>query len=78
MHLYSSEELADLFQGCRVIELAGSNVTAFEGSATIEEVAADQKAWSTVVELERRLNRAPGLVDNGSHIIMVTRRRADD
>ena len=74
MHLFTSEELRDLLPGCRVLEIAGSNVTAYEGSTAIEEVSDDPEAWETAVRLERELNRQPGLVDTGSHIIMAARR----
>ncbi len=55
-------------------DISGSNVTTFEGSAALSEVATDPKAWETIVSLERRMNTEPGLVDTGSHIILVTRR----
>ena len=71
MHMFTSEELRDFLPGCDVLELAGSNVTAYEGSAAIEEVSDDPQAWETAVRLERELSRRPGLVDSGSHIIMV-------
>ena len=74
MHMYTSGELRGLLPGCTVLELAGSNVTTFEGSAALSEVAADPKAWKTAVSLERRMNTEPGLVDTGSHIILVARR----
>ena len=74
MHLFTSDELRRLLPGCRVLELAGSNVTTFEGSKTIDEVLGDQQAWATAVELERALNSRPGLVDNGSHIILAAQR----
>ncbi len=74
MHLYSSDELRKLIPESKVLELAGSNVTAFEGSTTIDEVFEDHQAWSTAVQLEKRLNHMPGLVDNGSHIIMAAER----
>ena len=78
MHLYTSGELRELLPGCRTLELAGSNVTIFEGSTDIEEVFGDQQAWSTVVRLERELNSRPGLVDSGSHMIMASQRLGDD
>lgn len=72
MHLYTSEELARLLEPCTVVTLAGSNVTAVEGDAAFDNVvAADPGAWQTVVEVERRLCREPGLVDTGSHLIVV-------
>jgi ubiquinone/menaquinone biosynthesis C-methylase UbiE len=74
MHLYTSDELAELFQPCEVLAVAGSNVTAVEGDPLLEDVAADAAAWSTTVEIERRLCRQPGLVDTGSHLIVVARR----
>lgn len=78
MHLYTSGELRSLLPGCRTLELAGSNVTAFEGSTAIEEILGERQAWSTVVRLERELNRRPGLVDTGSHMIMASQRLGDD
>jgi ubiquinone/menaquinone biosynthesis C-methylase UbiE len=74
MHLYTAAELHDLFSPCDVLDVAGSNVTAYEGSPAIEEIAADPAAWETVVRLERELCRAPGLVDAGSHIILAARK----
>lgn len=74
MHLYSSGELATLFESCAVLALAGSNASAVEGDPAFEQVAADAGAWATAVELERRLCRQPGLVDTGSHLIAVVQR----
>ena len=74
MHLFSSDELRQLLPQCKVLEVAGSNVTAFEGSTTIDEVLGDQQAWSTAVQIEKRLNRVSGLVDSGSHIIVAAQR----
>lgn len=74
MHLFTSEELRGFLPGCEVLEIAGSNVTAYEGSTAIEEVFDDPQAWETAVRLERELNGRPGLVDTGSHIIMAARR----
>ena len=74
MHLFTSEELRKLLPSCEVLELAGSNVTAYEGSTALEAVVEDSQAWETAVSLERTLNSRPGLVDTGSHIIMTARR----
>lgn len=74
MHLYTAAELPLLFTGCAVLEIAGSNVTTFEGAAGFEQVAADADAWATIVELERALNHEPGLLDSGGHIIAALRR----
>ena len=38
MHLYTSDELRSLLPHCRVMEMAGSNVSVVEGSATFQEV----------------------------------------
>ena len=74
MHMYTSRELGSLLPGCTMLEIAGSNVTTFEGSAALSEAATDPKAWETIVSLEHGMNTEPGLVDTGSHIILVTRR----
>ena len=74
MHLFTGDEVRRLLPGVSVLELAGSNVTTFEGSTTIDEVASDQQAWDTAIKIERELNNRPGLVDSGSHIIMVAQR----
>ena len=74
MHMYTSDELRSLLPECQALEVAGSNVTDYEGSTTIDEVMRDPQAWSTVVRLERELNSRPGLVDSGSHIIMAAQR----
>ncbi|MCH7706814.1 MAG: class I SAM-dependent methyltransferase [Chloroflexi bacterium] len=77
MHLFSAEEITSLLteHGCEVLEIAGSNVTATEGSPAIETVALDLKTWATAIELERRLNTAPGLNESGGHMIVAARRK---
>lgn len=74
MHLFSGEELVDLFSACEVVSVAGSNVTATEGTKALDEVAADPDAWTTAVEMERTMCKERGLVDSGSHVILVARR----
>ena len=74
MHLYSSGELAALFESCDVLAMAGSNVTATEGDPTFEGVAADADAWATAVDVELRLCQQPGLLDTGGHLIAVVQR----
>lgn len=74
MHLYTTDELKHLFADCQVLEIASSNVVAPEFSPALDEIAKDLQAWSTLVELERKLNSSPGLVDSGTHIIMSVRR----
>ena len=76
MHLFTGDELRCLLPDCSVLELAGSNVATFEGSTTIEEVASDEQAWATAINIERELNTSPGLVESGSHIIMVAQRNS--
>ena len=76
MHLYTEGELRRLFAGCDVLETAGSNVTTYEGSLTLAYAAADPASWASVLELERKLCRQPGLVDTGSHIIIAARKRS--
>ena len=70
MHLYTARELAGLFSKCMILEITGSNVTMREYSPTNNELAANPEVWKTVVEMERRLNHEPGLIDTGSHIII--------
>lgn len=74
MHLFSSGELAALFESCDVLAMAGSNVTATEGDPTFEGVAADAEAWATAVDVELRLCQQPGLLDTGGHLIAVVQR----
>lgn len=75
MHLFTAAELQETFAGCDILEMAGSNVSTYEGSTTFEELAEDEAVWNTAVELERELCRESGLVDTGSHIIMAARKR---
>ena len=74
MHMYTSDELRGLLTGCHVVDLAGSNVTTSGESSAPDEVLDSPEAWATAVELERSLNRRPGLVDSGTHLIMVARK----
>lgn len=75
MHLYSSEELRELFISVGdVLAIAGSNVTVREGNHVFEESLDSEPAWRRIVELERAASRTPGLTDVGSHIIIATRK----
>lgn len=74
MHAYSAAELRELFNTCEVLETLGSNVIAHEGVAAFEELANEPARWSRLVELERTLNHVPGLVDQGSHIMIGLRK----
>lgn len=74
MHLFKAEELTSLFKECEILEIAGSNVAIREYSPVNEQVAASPTAWATLVELERKLNHEPGLVNCGSHIIMAVKK----
>ena len=74
MHMYRSDELRGLFPDCEVLELAGSNVTSSGESAAANEILESPEAWATAVELERALCREPGLVDGGTHLILVGRK----
>jgi ubiquinone/menaquinone biosynthesis C-methylase UbiE len=75
MHLYTAKELAGLFKGCRILETAASNAVIHEFSSANEKLAEDPAVWATVVEMEKRLNHQPGLVDTGSHIILAARKK---
>jgi len=70
MHVYTAEELQSLLEGCQVLEVAGSNVTISEVSRFTEEMTKDPSIWETLVELERKINQDPGLLNSGSHIIL--------
>lgn len=74
MHLYMAEELQNLFAACEAMEVAGSNVTVFESSPTAQQIAEDPQAWATLIELKRKMNADPGLVNSGTHIILAMRR----
>jgi len=74
MHLYTEKELRQLFSKCGVLETAGSNVTVKEYSASADTIYQDLKAWETLIEMEKRLNHDPGLVNSGNHIILVARK----
>ena len=73
MHLYSADELVGLFRGCQVLKVAGTCVTISEYQKPPEGIT-QEPVWSTVVELERKLNTDPGLVNSGSHIILAARK----
>ena len=75
MHLYTADELKNLYKKCQILEIAGSNVTISELPHSGEQVVANPKAWATVVELEKKINHDPGLVNCGSHIIMAAQKK---
>jgi ubiquinone/menaquinone biosynthesis C-methylase UbiE len=70
MYLYTAAELKALFTGCDVKEMAASNAVLREFAPVNDQLAANPAAWATVVELEKKLNYEPGLVDTGSHTIL--------
>ena len=74
MHVYSAKEVQSLFEGCHVLEVAGSNVTISEVSRFTEEMGKDPSIWETLVELEKRINQDPGLLNSGSHIVLSIRK----
>ena len=74
MHLFTADELKSLVAGCEILEIAGSNVTASEFSPELDTISENPRAWKTVVELERKVNRNPGLVNSGTHIILIARK----
>lgn len=75
MHLYTAHELVELFDDCQVLKVAGTCVTLSEYQKPDDEITREP-VWSNVVELEKRLNTQPGLVDCGSHIIIAARKVA--
>jgi SAM-dependent methyltransferase len=74
MHLFTAEELVSLFKQCEVLETAGSNVTLREYATVNEQLAANPPVWAAIVELEKKINHEPGLIDCGSHIILAVRK----
>jgi ubiquinone/menaquinone biosynthesis C-methylase UbiE len=74
MHLFTAEELKSLFKKCKILKTAGSNVSLKEYSPANDIVAADPKVWTTLVELEKKINHDPGLVNCGNFIIMAVRK----
>lgn len=74
MHLYTAEELQNLFKGCQVIEIVGSNVTISEVSRFTEGITKDPSIWKILIQLEQKINQDPGLLNSGSHIILSARK----
>ena len=74
MHMYTAKELEELFHRFEILQVAGCCVTLSEYLKTPEEIT-QEPVWSTVIELERRVNTNPGLVNTGNHIIMAARKR---
>lgn len=77
MHMYTSDELRGLLPGCEIVDMVGSNVTTSGESSAPDEILENAAAWATAVELERTLNTRPGLVDSGTHLIMVARKASN-
>jgi ubiquinone/menaquinone biosynthesis C-methylase UbiE len=76
MHLFTTVELVTIFKDCERLETAASNAVIKEHAASVnEQLAAEPEAWATVVEMEKKLNHEPGLIDSGSHIIMAVRKK---
>lgn len=73
MHLFTAAELAALFDGCSVLELASVGVAAFPDSPALAAVAADADAWRSAVAIERRLGSEPSLLDAGSLLMIAVR-----
>jgi ubiquinone/menaquinone biosynthesis C-methylase UbiE len=69
MHLFTAQEIGDLFDVCNMLQVAGSNVTLSEISKKTDELD-NEPVWSNLVELEKRMCTDPGLVNSGTHIIL--------
>ena len=74
MHMYTAEELSGLFSSCEILQVSGCCVTLSEYLKTPDELTLEP-IWSTIVELERKVNTDPGLLNTGSHIILAARKR---
>jgi SAM-dependent methyltransferase len=73
MHLFTGDELAALFAGCELLELAGIGVAAFPQASSFDRVAADASAWQTALAIERRLGAEPSVRDGGTHLMVAVR-----
>ncbi len=74
MHLFSADELKELLPGCKVLEIAASNVCGTGMPSRLDDIAKNEASWQLVVSIERALNHQAGLLDSGSHIILAVQR----
>src|SRR5690554_2317271 len=75
-HMYRSEEIRALIErnGFEVITLSASNSLSSTHIETLESVRQDPSKWSELIEMEVEACASSGLVESGTHIIVVARK----
>lgn len=71
-HFFTADELADLFQeaGFTDIALASSPCLVSGNSSRIEELSQNDKAWKTIMDLEKKTYKRRELADSGEFLLL--------
>ena len=78
MHMFRAEELETWLKqaGLQVIAISASNGLSTGWEEQLAEIKQDQEKWAYLLELELEACAQPGLVDAGTHILAVAKKRA--
>ncbi|HDZ08262.1 hypothetical protein LCGC14_0024160 [marine sediment metagenome] len=76
-HMYRAEELRCVLEatGFEVIGMSASNSLSSIHIDTLENIRQDPEKWRELIGMEIEACASPGLVESGTHIIVVARKR---
>ncbi|MBT8218685.1 MAG: class I SAM-dependent methyltransferase [Bacteroidia bacterium] len=74
-HMYRSEEFIATLQesGFEIIALSASNCLSTRRAEDLEAMESDPDKWAYFMDLEISASKSPGMIDSGSHMIVVVR-----
>jgi hypothetical protein len=74
--MYRWEDLKALLERhpCEVVSASAANFLSVQNEALLEEARRDPVFWETLLEWESQLCELTGVLDAGTHIIVVIRR----
>ena len=75
-HMYRWEELKAILErhSCEIVAASAANFLSVQDEAVLEEAGRDPVFWETLLEWESRFCEQSGVLDAGTHIIVVLRR----
>jgi SAM-dependent methyltransferase len=76
-HMYSWEELRSLLDrfGCEIVVASATNFLSVRNDEVCAQWLEEPPMWERFLEWEERACREPGLLDAGTHILTVVRRK---
>lgn len=72
-HMFRAKELTSLVEDCgfKVIALSASNSVSTHQGEVLEMIRGDKTLWNALLEMELEASASPGVIEAGTHIIVV-------